>query len=259
MLQSIFPAIMLIMAGMSSCTNQSTTEKGAFDSSIEIIDQAISAMGGNILDHAEINFDFRDQSLSYYNNNGQYRYTRVFPDTAGRTVTDTLTNEDFIRYIDGQKLELSDDRKETLQGGVNSIIYFAFLPYRLNDPSVISEYIDEVTIKGQSYDKIKVSFHNPEGDAAHNDVYYYYFDTGDADLEYLAYEFFEDGGGIRFRSAYNKRVIEGITIRDYINYGADPEVVDYSKIEEYYNNDELRELSRIELRNIEVKNLRSKS
>lgn len=245
----------LIILGVSSCTDKSSTNNPSDDRSIEIIDRSIRAMGGSILDHAEITFDFRDQSLSYYNDDGNYRYTRVFPDTAGRKITDTLTNRDFFRYIDGQKLKLSAERKASLQGGVNSIVYFAFLPYKLHDPGVIKEYVGQVTIKGTSYDKIKVRFHNPEDIAAHTDIYFYYFDPEDASLDYFAYKFLEDGGGIRFRVAYNERTIDGLTIRDYVNYMAEIDSVNFSQIEDSYNNDELKELSRIELRNVRVKEL----
>lgn len=246
-----FSAIVLVAFWLFSCggnnTKQSTVETGQGD---EIVANAIRAMGGEILDRAEITFDFRDQSLSYYNFDGEFRYTRQFPDTAGNLITDTLTNDDFIRYKNGKKLHLTSHEKEALQGGVNSIIYFAFLPYRLHDPAVIKEYIEQVTIKGKTYEKVKVTFHQEGGGTDHEDVYYYYFDPADYSLDYLAYDFHVNEGGIRFRSGYNERTIKGVTVRDYINYSADPDSVDYSRIEDYYNNDVLKELSQIELKNI---------
>lgn len=221
----------------------------------EIVANAIEAMGGHQLDHAEVTFDFRDQSLSYYNKDGQFQYTRTFPDTAGLIIRDTLTNADFIRYKDGQKLDLSSEEKEALKGGVNSIIYFAFLPYRLQDAAVIKEYVDQVNIKGKPYEKIRVSFEQEGGGTDHDDVYYYYFDPEDYSLDYLAYDFHVNDGGIRFRSSYNERTADGLTVRDYINYMANPDSVDYSRIEQYYNEDELEELSRVELKNVKVEQL----
>ena len=222
------------------------------DQGQEIVDHSIDWLGGNILDRAEISFDFRDQSLTYFNDHGSFRYTRVFPDTAGNTITDTLTNQDFIRYRNNQKLNLTEAQKTSLKAGVNSIIYFAFLPYKLNDPGVRKEYIGQVTIDERMYEKVKVSFPENEGTDAHNDLYYYYFDADDYSLDYLAYDFEENGGGIRFRSAYNVRKIDGLVIQDYINYMADPDSVNFAQIETYYNNEQLQELSRIELKNIEV-------
>ena len=222
------------------------------DRSQEIVDQSIEWIGGQILDRAEISFDFRDQSLTYFNDQGSFRYTRIFRDTAGNTITDTLTNHDFIRYRNAQKLDLTEDEKSTLKGGVNSIIYFAFLPYKLNDPGVHKEYIGQVTIDGRMYEKVRVTFPENEGTDAHTDVYYYYFDPEDYSLDYLAYDFEENGGGIRFRSAYNVRNIDELIVQDYINYLADPDSVDFSQIETYYNNGQLEELSRVELKNIKV-------
>lgn len=248
----IFGLIFLFI-GIFACDNNSSEQSNPKDDQAEsIVAKALEAMGGHQLDHADLTFDFRDQSLSYHNKDGQFRYTRSFPDTSGHIIKDTLTNEDFIRYIDGQQLDLTVKEKEALQGGVNSIIYFAFLPYRLHDPAVIKEYIDQVNIKGKSYEKIKVTFQQEGGGSDHDDVYYYYFDSEDYSMDYLSYDFQVNNGGIRFRSGYNERTVQGITVRDYINYMVDPDSVDYSRIEEYYNDDQLQELSRIELKNVNV-------
>lgn len=251
MSNSTFALVVWIMMLALGCNN-SDQVSGPGDQSQEIVNRAISAMGGEILDRALITFDFRDQSLSYYNDGGQFRYTRTFPDTAGNVITDTLTNEDFIRYRNGEKLDLSEEQKSSLKGGVNSIIYFAFLPYKLNDPGVRKEYLGSVAIAGKTYEKVKVDFPENEATDAYNDIYFYYFDPEDYSLDYLSYEFEEDGGGIRFRSAYNARKIDGLIVQDYINYMADPDSVDYARIETYFDQGLLRELSRIELKNIKI-------
>lgn len=249
--------LVVFVFGIMSCKDQGDSPSGKIDNQAhDIVSKAIEAMGGHQLDHAKVTFDFRDQSLSYYNKNGQFRYTRTFPDTAGHIIKDTLTNDDFIRYKDGQKLDLTSEEKEALKGGVNSIIYFAFLPYRLQDAAVIKEYIDQVNIKGKPYEKIKVSFEQEGGGTDHEDVYYYYFDPEDYSLDYLAYDFHVNDGGIRFRSSYNERTVDGLTVRDYINYMANPDSVDYSRIEQYYDDDELKELSRVELKNVKVEPLK---
>lgn len=246
----LISSFLLIVACNNTPQQQSISKNDGPAESI--VAKAMEAMGGHKLDHAEVTFDFRDQSLSYYNKEGQFRYTRSFTDTSGLAIEDTLTNQDFTRYKDGQKLDLTAKEKETLKGGVNSIIYFAFLPYRLQDQAVVKEYIDQVNIKGKIYEKIKVSFQEEGGGTDHSDVYYYYFDTDDYSLDYLAYDFHVNDGGIRFRSGYNERTVQGITVRDYINYMVDPDSVDYSLIEQYFNDDQLNELSRIELKNVKV-------
>lgn len=248
--------MLIFVFGFFSCgDNDAKKSLSKDDRAQELITNSIQAMGGDILDHANVTFDFRDQSVSYYNNKGIFRYTRTFPDTSGHIITDTLTNEDFIRYRDGKKLDLTSQEKSALEQGINSIIYFAFLPYRLNDHAVIKEYIGQVTIKGNAYKKVKITFQQEGGGADHNDVYYYYFDPEDYSLDYLSYDFHVNDGGIRFRSAYNERMVKGVTVRDYINYMVDPDSVDYSRIEDYYNEDKMKELSRIELKNVVVQNL----
>ena len=245
--------VLIILIVFMSCDRQNKSNIMHLENKADsIVLNAINVIGGDMLDHAEVTFDFRNQSLSYYKNDGQFRYTRRFTDTSGHVIKDTLTNDDFMRYKDGQKLDLSQKKKESLQEGVNSIIYFAFLPYRLNDPAVIREYVGQVRIKGKPYEKIKVTFREEGGGTDHEDVYYYYFDPEDYSLEYLAYEFHVNDGGIRFRSAYNVRTIDGLTIRDYINYMVNPDSVEYAQIEEYYDDGKLKELSRIELQNVNV-------
>lgn len=218
----------------------------------QIIEKALKTTNVGVLNNSRINFEFRDQKISYKNKDGNYIYTRTFPDTSGHQIIDTLTNNDFRRYKNDAKLSLSPKEKDNLSGGINSIIYFAFLPYRLQDPAVNYQYSGEVTIKDKDYHKIKVAFSEEGGGEDHDDIFFYYFDVDNYALHYLAYQYHTDGGGIRFRSAYNQRTVRGVFVQDYINYKADPSSTDFESIEKYYNSGELQELSRIELRNIEV-------
>lgn len=39
-------------------------------------------------------------------------------------------------------------------------------------------------------------------------------------MDFLAYEYNVNGGGVLFREAFNSRMIEGMRFQDYINYGA---------------------------------------
>jgi len=68
-------------------------------------------------------------------------------------------------------------------------------------------------------------------------------------VDYLAYSYHVNGGGVRFRSAYNSREVDGVRFQDYINYKHDS-TTPVEEMDEYYLKGELKELSKIELRNI---------
>jgi hypothetical protein len=68
----------------------------------------------------------------------------------------------------------------------------------------------------------------------------------------MAYSYEEsDGVGLRFRKAYNARTINGILFLDYINLKpkGSPQI---TELVELYKKGELEEVSKIELRNIQV-------
>ena len=46
----------------------------------------------------------------------------------------------------------------------------------------------------------------------------YWFNKETFKPDYLAYDFHTDGGGVRFRKAYNERYVDGIRFVDYENY-----------------------------------------
>ena len=64
-------------------------------------------------------------------------------------------------------------------------------------------------------------------------------------MDYLAYLYHTDGGGMRFREAINPRRVNGVLIQDYINFKPEDESMDINNISELYENGELEELSRI--------------
>lgn len=247
---SLFLLSLLLISISCQSGDSKQDTKTNLSQSEAIIDEAIEAMGGNQLNSAYIQFDFRGQKVSYQNHSGTFLYARTFQDTASNQIIDTLTNTEFIRYKNGQRLPLTEEEAAELSGGINSIIYFAFLPYRLLDPAVQSEYINQVNIKGKTYHKIQVTFTQEGGGQDYDDEFLYYFDTEDLSLDYLAYQYHVHGGGLRFRVGYNERVTQGLKFRDYLNLKGDIETMDFNKIETYYEEGLLKELSKIEIKNL---------
>ena len=217
------------------------------------IHEAIEIHGGDLYDKSEISFRFRDRDYSALNDGGVYQYVRVFEDSTG-LVRDVLNNDGFYREINGQQVDVIDTMAAKYARSVNSVIYFAMLPDALDDAAVVPEYMGTKEIKGTTYDKIRVTFRQEGGGKDYEDVFIYWFDTETRDMDYLAYLYYTDEGGIRFREAYNPRVVNGMKFYDFINYQPKDTLI-LDAIDEAYLNGELEELSRIELEDIQVKPL----
>ena len=219
----------------------------------KIIDKAIKVHGGKIINNSKISFDFREKHYVATRDNGQYTYERIFTDKEGQNVHDKLNNTTLTRSVNGQKVDLSEKDKAAYTNSVNSVIYFVMLPYFLNDAAVIKNYLGEEIISNRAYHKIKVTFQQEGGGKDFDDEYIYWIHKEKYTMDYLAYNYQVDGGGARFRSAYNVRKIKGIRFADYIN--SMPIEKDNHAVETFgqlFQKKQLKELSKIETENIEV-------
>ena len=113
--------------------------------------------------------------------------------------------------------------------------------------------IGQDTIQNKEYYEIKVTFDSNGGGADHEDVYMYWIDAQNYNIDYLAYSFEVEEGGIRFRKAYDPRTIEGIRFVDYENYKTDDLDTPLEELDDLYEAKQLELLSKIENKNIEVK------
>jgi hypothetical protein len=217
----------------------------------KIIDKAITASGGDKYLNSTIEFDFRDRYYIAKRQGGIFSYERITKDSTN-TTHDFLSNEGFHREINGVAVDVADSMKTRYSASVNSVVYFALLPYGLNDASVQKKFLGETKIEDKELYIIEISFAQEGGGEDHEDVFIYWINKKDFAIDYMAYSYAEnDGTGYRFRKAYNPRKINGVLFLDYINFkpkGA----IEITDLEELFNKGELEELSRIELLNISV-------
>jgi hypothetical protein len=232
----------------SACTSPDPAT-GSEDKAQTIIDQAIAAHGGEKFEELQIAFDFRGRHYTAVRQGGVYTYTRSFTDSTGR-VEDKLTNKGFWRKVNGQPVNLPEERITAFSQSVNSVIYFALLPFGLNDPAVQKSYLGETTIKQQPYHKIQVAFAREGGGVDYEDEFIYWIHQKTHQVDYLAYSYQTDGGGLRFRAAYEPRVVAGLRFQQYINYEPARQQVVLADLDKLYEAGQLKTLSRIELQNI---------
>ena len=237
----------LFLFSLAACQQQ------ANENAQKAVDRAIEAHGGQEFEQAHFTFDFRDRRYIYKREGGLFEYRRLFTDSTGQQLVDILTNSGFTRLINGDTTQVSEKKAQAYTNSINSVMYFALLPYRLNDPAAQKEYLGQAVIEGEPYHKIKVTFTQEGGGEDYQDEFIYWFHQDKNTLDYLAYSFQENDGGYRFRKAYNPRTVGGIRWQDYINYKpASSEAIELEQMEELFQAGQLEEVSRIELKNIEV-------
>ncbi len=214
-----------------------------------IVDAAIAAHGLERVDGRRIEFDFRGRHYVSERRGGAFTYERIFTDSTGRAIRDVLTNEGIHREVNGQLVELSAKDSAAYANSVNSVLYFALLPYNLNDPAVQKEYLGEGEVRGEPYDKVRITFRQEGGGKDFEDEFVYWFHRDRHTLDYLAYNYQTDGGGARFREAYNVRTVAGIRFADYINYKPVEPSMAVATFDSLLEAGDLEELSRIDTEN----------
>lgn len=238
--------ILLVMVFTLSCQEekeQITAE--------EIIDKTIEKAGGERYKRATIEFKFRKYSYKSIRNRGEFQLEREIKDSTG-TIRDVVSNTGFQRFINDSLVKVPDSMATRYSSSVNSVHYFAHLPYALNDRAVNKELAGEAEIEGEPYYQLKITFQQEGGGADHHDEFMYWIHKENYTVDYLAYKFLVNDGGIRFRVAYNIRTIEGIRFADYRNYTIDNFNTDLKDLDDLYEQGKLELLSTIETEDIKV-------
>ncbi len=217
----------------------------------DIINKAIEVSGGVKYEVSTISFDFRDKHYKAIRNNGMYQYERHFNDSINK-IKDLLSNNEFQRFVNNELIEVADTMATRYSSSINSVHYFVALPYGLNDAAVNKTYLEDVKIKNKNYHKIKVTFSQDGGGEDFEDVFVYWINTKNFKIEYLAYSYLTEGGGMRFREAYNERYVNEIRFVDYNNYKPKNKDIDLFDLDRLFEKGELKLLSKIENKNIEV-------
>ncbi|MCL6265687.1 DUF6503 family protein [Flagellimonas myxillae] len=237
----------LILLLTLSCKQESTPKLTVQ----EIVDKAIEASGGLMYKTHGTSFMFRDRKYISQRKEGKKVLQRItYLDSV--TIKDVKTNSGLTRYFNDTIVAIPDSIAFKYANSVNSVHYFARLPYGLNDKAVNKELLGEETLKDVAYYKVKITFDQEGGGKDFDDTYVYWFNKTTFKPDYLAYDYHTDGGGQRFREAYNERYVGGIRFVDYNNYKSKDKGTKLLEIGKLFEKGELALLSQIELSEIEV-------
>ena len=217
----------------------------------EIVDYAIEVSGGELIPKSTIEFSFRDKIYRLDHNKRGRILSRLTPTDSG-DILDMKLPGGFERYYQGSLLVVPDTMARKYSNSINSVHYFAYLPYGLNDSAVRKEYLGSTQINGQSYHKIQVTFDQAQGGEDFEDIFVYWFNQVSGDPDYLAYEYHTEGGGMRFRAAQNPRRVGGIRFVDYENFKPKSEGVLLQSLDSLYQAGALELLSIIAISDIRV-------
>ncbi len=215
----VLPGCVMILF-LSACSERQSVSRDA-----ELIEEITTFQGRNSLDRTHITFNFRDKAFEVWRYDGAFRYSREFADDSLGTVLDVMDNAGVYRYVNGTLTPQTDFKRNSIETDVNSVVYFALLPYNLTDPAVISRYLGEGSIGGKSYEMLEITFQEEGGGRDYEDRFIYWIDADGKTIDYMSYFYHTDDGGSRFRKAVDRRRVGGILFADYLNYAAMPDTI----------------------------------
>lgn len=236
--------LIIVIFFISKCNNEKEISKGEL-----LVSKAIEAHGGKKYNNAHYQFVFRDKIYTFKNSETAYEYTVEFLKD-GKKYFDKLNNDGLTRTIDEKIIELDVKKQDQISESLNSVIYFATLPHKLSDDSVNKKYVGQQEIKNIAYDLIEITFQQEGGGKDFEDTYYYWINQQTDQIDFLAYNYKVNQGGVRFREAYNVRRVNGIVFQNYINFKAEvgTPLIELAKL---WEDGKLNELSRIETENVQ--------
>ncbi len=220
----------------------------------QIIDKTIVYSGADKVSNSQINFKFRDKEYtSIRKNNGEFTLIRNTKVTKDTIVSDVVTNSGFTRELNGYKISVADSLANNYANSVNSVHYFSVLPYGLNDKAVNKKLLEPSTIKGKEYYKIEITFSENGGGEDFEDVFIYWIGKEDFLIDYLAYSYHTNDGGKRFRVLKEQCVKNGVRFVDFFNYKPLTKDISLVNIDKAFEENQLKKVSEIVLKDIEVK------
>lgn len=222
---------------------------------LEIIQRSVELHGGEVYEHSLVELRLCSASgcydISVTTDGGLYRHRVAGPISTGRREV-VATNDSLRHWHNGAEVEVaSGEEGQRLRDWATARIYFAFLPYRLNDPSVVQRDLGLERWGDRELRRVKITF-RPGSSTDDQDQFVYWFDPQTARLEQFAYSFEGNPGGLRFRRLDNYRRIGGLLFFDQENLGAQGDGLSVDQIDPEFVERRMRLVSEIRLENIEV-------
>lgn len=229
-------------------TNTDIAKNEVISTADSILDLTINAHSVAQFKNNTYQFTFRKKRFSIIHKNNELIYQNEYI-IEGDSIKNQLKGSELKQWKNGIEQTLTTKESAKISEGLNSVIYFATLPLKLQDEAVITEWKGQVKIKGNTYLQLGITFKEEGGGSDHDDEFMYWINETTHQIDYLAYNYKVNNGGVRFRSAYNKRKVNTIIFQDYINFKAQVGT-SLTDLPAAYENGQLEELSLIETEDI---------
>jgi hypothetical protein len=222
------------------------------------VDRAIEFHGGELYQHSAASLRICSKSgcfdLEVRMEGERFEYLVDTEAKASRRRV-RVTNDTTERWDDGALVVLEENDVGRARDFASARVYFPFLPYRLNDPSVLKQDMGLERWGERDLAKVKVTFLAGSSTDA-SDEYLYWFDPETARLEQLAYSFGSgDKAGVRFRRSFNYRRAGGILFADQENLGAEAPGIRVDVVTPEFVAESMRVVSTVKLSDILVEPL----
>ena len=106
----------------------------------QIINKSIEKAVGEKFNQANIYFTFRGKEYRSVRDNGEYQLERIVMQK-NDLIHDILSNKGLSRSVNNCQIKVADSMIARISEGVNSVHYFANLPYGLNAAAVHKELV----------------------------------------------------------------------------------------------------------------------
>ncbi|MGF1510766.1 MAG: DUF6503 family protein [Myxococcota bacterium] len=214
-------------------------------SALVLLEKTIQAHGARRLANSTYAFEFRGDRIRMHRRDGVFCYERIETEADGETVT-RLDNDGLVRWKDGVQRPAPDAAGRSL----NSIVYFASLPYPLLDPAVHVEKRADQRIRGRAFHVLDVSFRRQGGGDDHEDTFRYWLDAESSLITFMAYRFSRDGGGVRFREATDYVTVGRVRFIQWKNFGVQDSTPPFDQVLKRWREGTLPLISVVELEHL---------
>ena len=223
---------------------------------LPIVDRAIEFHGGALYEASTTSLTVTSRSGSFdlvvTRNGGEFDYTvsgKVGADQVERMVL--YSNESVQRWDNGEPLELDEENAQRARDFVDARVYFPFLPYGLNGPSVYKEDLGLENWGGRELHKVRVTFQEGTSTDA-DDHYMYWFDPETGEMAMFGYDFHVGDGGLRLRKVTQSQRVGGLLFSDQENYAVAGQDYSVAQLTPQFVSENMMLLSTVAISNVEV-------
>ena len=217
----------------------------------DVLNKSIEKHGYHPNQQLKIGFDFRENHFEANIDGGNETYTRV-SDQNGNNIVDVISKSSFSRRVNNVEIDIAHDTLSSQYSDeIKSVLYFALLPHAANKDVISRQLMTPINLNGNPYYKVEVTYNLNGGGRDFENVFVYWIHQENYTIDYLAYSYYTNGGGVRFREAYNQREVNGVVFQDYVNYTIDSDFPAH-ELDYAFETGLLREVSKIDLKNVVV-------